>query len=69
MESTHLDVGEFMIGLKAPITNRVKVEIVFGVYSSSLITLLMMSKSNPFFKLFQRVDGRPAGRMSGICRI
>ena len=65
MESTHQDVRVFKIGLKAPITNRVKVEIVFGVYSSSLTTLLMMSKSNPFFKLFQRVDGRPAG----ICRI
>ena len=47
MESTHLDVREFIIGLKAPITNRVKVEIVFGVYSSSLTTLLLMSKSFP----------------------
>ena len=62
VESTLQDLRMFKKGLNAPITNRVKVEIIFGVYSSILISLLIMSKSNPFFKLFQRVAGWPAGR-------
>ena len=32
MESTHLDVKAFIMGLKAPITNSVKAEITFDVY-------------------------------------
>ena len=33
VEITHQDLRVFKIGLKAPITKRVKVEIIFGVYS------------------------------------
>ena len=51
MESTHQDVGVFQIGLKAPITNRVKVELLLG---STQI------KVKSFFQTIP-VGGRSAG--------